>query len=330
MCRGPNFASDLVPSQVVQSLSCSVQSRCLHARRQIHLWLHRPSLRCAARPAIANPGHGLAHLFLPGSQVPLHSTPRKVLPLSALRKCLAVSSPEIWVETLLRCSCISHTPYATVGPHPAKRCRKSLLKVDTVPRLNPPSAIIPIIGHPSPVSTAPSCDRPLCFVDRGVRSCSCSDLRLSGGGFPTFLVAGPEWSSLFRITRGLCHHKNFFFCLRKLWFVQQFPSAARKGDYHCHPPFIIHTSLLFYWPTGAFPSSTNRQPPPLPLPLPLPLLATAATTFKRRSPSQIIQEPRSFPLIQSGCRRLRLLILATLKTRPTGGFLHIHTPRHEF
>jgi hypothetical protein len=61
-----------------------------------------------------------------------------------------------------------------------------------------------------------------------------------------------------------------------------------------HSLFIVHYSYivttLFYWRTGAFLHQLQLQLPP-----PLPLLATAATTFKRRSPSQIIQEPRSFP-----------------------------------
>jgi hypothetical protein len=94
--------------------------------------------------------------------------------------------------------------------------------------------------------------------------------------------------------------------------------------------FIIHYSLLIthtshrhnYWPTGAF----LHQ-----LPLPLPLPSHCCHYYLQATlPLAIVQEPRSLSLLQSGCRRLRLLILATLKTRPTGGFLHIHIPRPSF
>jgi hypothetical protein len=98
--------------------------------------------------------------------------------------------------------------------------------------------------------------------------------------------------------RGLCHHKNFFSGWESCGSSSNSHPRREKATIIVIPNslFIIHHSYivttLLYWPTGAFLQLQLQLQLPLPLPPPL---ATAATTFKRRFPSQIIQEPRSFP-----------------------------------
>lgn len=148
------------------------------------------------------------------------------------------------------------------------------------------------------------------------------------------MAAGPEWSCRghhhYSVSRERCAIiiKNFFSACESralVRFVQQFASAARDGDYHGHPPFIIHTlhrrcslptTLRFYWPTDAF----LRRPP-----------TTAATSShcchsvpsSDAPPRKSLKNRALSPLLQSGCRRLRLLILATLKN-PTDRWLSAH------
>jgi hypothetical protein len=84
---------------------------------------------------------------------------------------------------------------------------------------------------------------------------SCSYLRLSGGYFPGYW--SPEWSSFFRITRGLCHHKKTFFLVGK---VVVRPAVSIPGEKKATIIVIPHSLFIprHYYSTGPLaPSSTH-------------------------------------------------------------------------